>query len=333
MINTLLVAASLALPGQVFKADLSDSLLLKNRLSEVIVETQVPAIGAVVVRNGKLEAAAFAGVRRKGKTAKVTANDLWQLGSVTKVFTKELVRKAVTENKTAWNKTLAQALPTFANKMHADVKGLTLQQVADHQSGLANSHEGTPWLFPKLPTLSLTRQNHVRMALGLKPPKAPGESNYSNFGYVVLGVLAEQLYGKPYENALRDKLLTPWGVSWVFFGEPSLILPNQPWPHTSAGPLVMPVASCKNSLPFNTYAPAGHLSVSVAQADELMLGYMNGGGPTKGHNGSNGRNYARIQMDTQKKYAYLIVTNCGGDAAVKAATAVEEWIKKRIPKP
>lgn len=329
MLTHLCAAIGFAAPVQLQIVQGGLSTELASKLAQVRQQTGVPAMACVVVQGGQVKASAFSGVRKKGQTAKVTQNDLWQLGSVTKVFTKELIRYAVNRRQARWEQTLAQALPTYAPTMHAQVKPLTLKQVADHTAGLANSYEGNAALFPAKPTLSQTRQEHVKLSLAF----APTGSTYSNFGYVVLGVLAEKLFNMSYENALKSKLLMPWGVTNVFFGEPALVSPTQPWPHTSQAGVVSPVASCKNSLPYNTYAPAGHLSVSLAEAPKLLNGYMSAGGPGITFNGSNGRNYARIRLSTSKNYAYLIMTNCGGDSAIAAVDAVQAWIGGNIPSP
>jgi len=306
---------------------------LKAQLAKVIQETGVPAMAAAVVVDGQVKAIAFHGKRRAGKAASVAGNDLWQLGSITKVFTKEVIRKAVNEKRIAWETTLARAFPNYVGTMHDKVKSLTIKQVADHTSGFANTHEGKPELFPPNMTLMQTRQKHVELAMGIEPPAAPGPYAYSNFGYCLLGALSEKIYGLPYESVLKLKILMPAGITNVFFGEPGLISPNQPWPHTFKDGKATPVSSCKNSLDYNVYAPAGHLSVSAVDAPKLLLGYMNGGGPSRGHDGSNGRNYARISMDTPKKYGYLIMTNCGGGGGKAALTAVQDWIAINIPKP
>lgn len=338
MLTSLVAVATMSSPTQIEGpqlklVDAGMGAKLKAQLAKVIQETGVPAMAAAVVVDGKVKAIAFHGKRKAGQAPNVTGLDLWQLGSITKVFTKELIRKAVNEKRIAWETTLARALPTYAGTMHDKVKGLTVKQVADHTSGFANTHEGKPELFPPNLTLMQTRQKHVQLAMGLEPPAAPGKYAYSNFGYCLLGALSEKIYGLPYESVLKLKILMPAGITKVFFGEPALVDAKQPWPHTVKDGKVAPVSNCKNALDYNVYAPAGHLSVSVLDAPKLMLGYMNGGGPSRGHDGSNGRNLARISMDTPAKYGYLIMTNCGGEPGKAAVTAVQDWIKAHLPKP
>ena len=80
-------------------------------------------------------------------------------------------------------------------------------------------------------------------------------------------------------------------------------------------------------LPYNTYAPAGHISLSISDCNKLLRGYMKRGGYyVGGFDGTNGRNYARTHINTGKGWAYMICTNVGGNAGKYAVTAVQNWI-------
>jgi CubicO group peptidase (beta-lactamase class C family) len=211
--------------------------------------------------------------------------------------------------------------------MHTDLRNRTIKEVADHKAGLANSYEGDPSMFPDLGNLFKTRAKHIKLAIAKKPPFPAGQFKYSNYGYVLLSAVAvtNGSYAS-WEQAIVNKHFAPNGIKKWYWGEAGA-LSNQVWPHTAPGGVVTPVNSIKNSLPYNTYAPAGHISLSISDCNKLLRGYMKGGGyNVGGFDGSNGRNYARTHINTDKGWAYMICTNVGGDPGKDAVTAVQNWI-------
>jgi CubicO group peptidase (beta-lactamase class C family) len=308
----------------------SNSRRLKTALAEIKQSTGVPALAATVVKYNAVYATASSGVRRLGQSPKVTdKDDMWQLGSITKVFTKDLVRRMLLIKKNmSWNTRMENALPSsYVQVMHANLRKRTIKEVADHTAGLANSYEGYPSMFPNLGNLYKTREKHIKLAIAKKPPFPAGEFHYSNFGYVLLSAVA--VTNSPYptfENAIINKHFKPSGITKWYFGEAGA-LGGQVWPHTSSGGTITPVSSILNTLPYNTYAPAGHISLSISDCNKLLRGYMKRGGyNVGGFDGSNGRNYARTHINTGKGWAYMICTNVGGDAGKYAVTAVQNWI-------
>ncbi len=307
-----------------------NSSRLRAKLAEIIQSTKVPALAATVVKNNAHYATASSGVRRKGQPAKVTdQGDMWQLGSITKVFTKDLVRRMLlSKNNMSWNTRMENALPpSYVQVMHANLRKRTIKEVADHKAGLANSYEGNPSMFPNLGSLRKTRAKHVQLAIAKKPPFPAGQFKYSNFGYVLLSAVAVTNGPDPtFEHLTINKHFAVNGITKWHWGEAGS-LGGQVWPHTSSGSIVTPVSSIKNTLPYNTYAPAGHISLTIKDSNKLLRGYMKRGGyNVGGFDGTNGRNYARTHINTSTGWAYMICTNAGGEAGKNAVAAVQNWI-------
>src|ERR1700752_5301258 len=64
---------------------------LAARIEAIRAESNVPALGGAIVTLDGLEGPWVAGTRRAGGTEKVTADDLWHLGSCTKAMTATLI--------------------------------------------------------------------------------------------------------------------------------------------------------------------------------------------------------------------------------------------------
>jgi CubicO group peptidase (beta-lactamase class C family) len=136
---------------------------------------------------------------------------LFEIGSISKVFTGLLLADAVVEGKLKLDDTLATRLPVkFAD---AAVGALTLEQLATHSSclprlpgNMMNADGADPYaayderaMFEFLATAKLD---------GTPPCKA----EYSNFGFGVLGVVLEKAYGKSWESLVTEKITGPLGM-------------------------------------------------------------------------------------------------------------------------
>lgn len=101
----------------------------------------LPALAAAVVKNGKIVASGAVGLRRAGGNERVTIDDRFHIGSDTKAMTALLAAMLVEGGKLRWNTTVAEAFPELAGSMNADVKGVTLEQLLSHTSGIPSDND------------------------------------------------------------------------------------------------------------------------------------------------------------------------------------------------
>jgi CubicO group peptidase (beta-lactamase class C family) len=137
---------------------------------------------------------------------------MFEIGSISKVFTGLLLAHAVHEGKLKLTDTLAQRLPV---QFKDDAIGaITLEQLATHTSCL-----------PRLPE-NLTEATHadpyamydnVRLFGYLRDAKldktVPCAADYSNLGFGALGVVLERAYDKSWEALVREKIAEPLGMA------------------------------------------------------------------------------------------------------------------------
>jgi CubicO group peptidase (beta-lactamase class C family) len=128
----------------------------------------------------------------------VTADTLFEIGSIGKSFTAVAILQLVDEGRIDLNAPVERYLPWFA--VPAPV---TIAHLLSHTAGIAAGVDATPeaafqvWSLRDLPLRS-----------------APGERfHYSNVGYKALGLVLEALEGRPYREVLRDRVLEPLGMS------------------------------------------------------------------------------------------------------------------------
>jgi CubicO group peptidase (beta-lactamase class C family) len=105
-------------------------------LSVALKGTKAPAVGVLVMRDGKVAEIAVIGRRRNDRPDSVQPGDLWRIGSDGKPITATLIARLVDRGVLNWKTPLKQMLPQFAATMRPDYRGVTLLQLLSHQSGL-----------------------------------------------------------------------------------------------------------------------------------------------------------------------------------------------------
>lgn len=143
------------------------------------------------------------------------SNTLFEMGSVSKIFTSEIVQLLVEKRQLNWDDDIVEHLPHGVALPLKD--GTKLLHLASHTSGFPRLPEA--W-FPKLesdqcdPYSSLSMQDlysYLNNCTNKKRP-AMGNYNYSNFGAGLLGHIAEWKTGKDYETLLQENICRPLGM-------------------------------------------------------------------------------------------------------------------------
>lgn len=137
---------------------------------------------------------------------------IFEIGSITKVFTALLLAETVQEGKARLDDPIAKHLPAEL-KLSPEVAAITLEQLSTHTSGLPRMPDnwepknmadpyadyGTKELHALLPTLKLE-----------KPAPQPAE--YSNLGQGLLGHILSRIHGRSYEQLVAERIAAPLGL-------------------------------------------------------------------------------------------------------------------------
>jgi CubicO group peptidase (beta-lactamase class C family) len=197
------------------------------------------------------------------------------------------------------------------------------------------------------------RRNVLERRLKEAPRTKPGTAfEYSNVGYVVAGLMAEQVTGQPWDRLMRERLFDPMGMTTAGFGPPGTRGGlSEPWGHIEHdgklepsqldNPAVLgPAATVHVALPDWAKFALLHLRGELNEAPLLEpatfqtlhtppdgsiyaggwgVGYQRGArGRLLTHDGSNTLWYVSVQIITARNLVLLAATNKGGDAAAKA---------------
>jgi CubicO group peptidase (beta-lactamase class C family) len=192
-------------------------------LKPVLERHDVPAMAGAVVKGNKVVAIGAAGVRQVRGKERVTPQDKFHVGSCTKAMTATVCGMLVEEGKLKWSSTVAEVLPDLKAKMHADCRGITLEQLLQHRSGLrVNADDALKGkLYAHKGSATQARRMVAQAVLSQPPDSPPGTTYvYSNVGYALAGHMAEKVAGKPWEDLMRERLFKPLGMASAGFGPP-----------------------------------------------------------------------------------------------------------------
>jgi D-alanyl-D-alanine-carboxypeptidase/D-alanyl-D-alanine-endopeptidase len=179
-----------------------------------------PAIAAAVISANDPEPRVIAIGRGDGH--RLTPDTAFEIGSITKTFTATLLADMVGRGEVRLSQPVAELLPAGTVVPSLGGRQITLEDLATHRSGLPR--EATN-LFPagEMPVQiedvakSYADYSPERLLAFLhdyKLTRAPGSAfEYSNVGEGLLGYALALRAGKPYEQLLRERVLSPLGLA------------------------------------------------------------------------------------------------------------------------
>lgn len=228
--------------------------------------SQTPGCAVAIVLGEDIIFARGFGIANVDTGEPVQADMLFRLGSTTKMFTAAMLVSLAEQGKVK----LDAPVGTYVKGLSPKLAGLTLHQLLSHQAGLADE----------------TRMEgpHEESALGTSVRAftdslvftEPGRIwSYSNPGYRIAGLAAEEAGGQPYADLVAERVLKPCGMKRSTFRPTEAMT----WPlAVGHGPEGRGNPSVVRPLADNAEGwPAGQLFSSAPEFARFCLAFMNGG--------------------------------------------------------
>lgn len=176
-----------------------------DKFVEAEMERQhVPGVSLAVVKDGRpllIKGYGFANLEHK---IPVKPETIFQSGSVGKQFTAAAVMLLVEHSKI----NLDEKIGKYLGDVPESWSGITVRHLLTHTSGLTDYPEDFDF------RRDYTEAELLKIAMKTPLAFAPGERwEYSNLGYMTLGVLIGKVTGKFYGEFLRDRIFTPAGMT------------------------------------------------------------------------------------------------------------------------
>ncbi len=189
---------------------------LENYLEQVVAAEHPPGLSVAVVKDGSMVYANGFGVADGPRKVPATKDTVYHWWSMTKIPTAVAVLQLHEGGLMDIDDPISNYLPffkvTYKGVEQADV---SIRQVLNHTAGLSNAApELFTWLhFEGDPPLNQTELVVEKFSDYEELLFLPGEKvGYSNFGYMLLGALIEDISSQSYEEYVVDNILQPLGM-------------------------------------------------------------------------------------------------------------------------
>lgn len=188
---------------------------IADRIDEIaesaISEGPVAGLSIAVLRGQDVVVSKGYGHADVGAKRPATADTIYDIASVTKLFTAVAIMKLVQAGKLELDDDLAALLPEFPNVDQA--RRITVRHLLSHTSGLADyvvAHTEY-WLAGGKPVTAAWVLDYLS---GRPLMFDPGSQwSYSSSGFYLLGMIVERVSGQPYNQYVRDEIAAPLGLA------------------------------------------------------------------------------------------------------------------------
>jgi CubicO group peptidase (beta-lactamase class C family) len=152
------------------------------------------------------------GETARGSGVAPNGDTVYEIGSISKVFTGILLADAVLRGRMKLGDTLQQRLPPYAKAPVAGGVPISLEHLATHTSGLPRLPDNLSPADPANPYAEYDSTRMYAFLAGHKLRRPPGQFEYSNFGMGVLGHVVALDAGMTYEQLMIERIAAPLGM-------------------------------------------------------------------------------------------------------------------------
>ncbi len=185
----------------------TETSTLLERLEELRNRHGVPAASVAVLRGEEVDAAA-SGILNLDTGVEATADSLFQIGSITKVWTATLAMQLVDEGRIELDAPVRRYLPGFRVADALVSEAVTIRHLLTHTSGIDGDH------FADTGRGDDVLERYVETCAELPQVHPLGATmSYCNTGFTVLGRVLEAVTDTVWDDLLRTRLVEPLGLT------------------------------------------------------------------------------------------------------------------------
>jgi D-alanyl-D-alanine carboxypeptidase len=191
----------------------------QQALDQAVANPKVPGAIVGVWVPGRGTWIHAAGLADRATKRPVQVGDYTRIGSITKTFVGTLILQLVGEGKLGLDDPIQRWAPEVPNAQH-----ITVRELLNMSSGLYNYSEDKQWERQAFTPTGQVRARQwapeqlVQVAIAHKPYFAPGQGyHYSNTNTILLGMIIEQITGRPVQDVLRTRILQRLGLTHTVF--------------------------------------------------------------------------------------------------------------------
>lgn len=244
---------------------------LERTLPDLIIEYEVPAASVAVMAKGEVSAVAE-GVLSKATGVEATTDSVFQIGSITKLWTTTLAMQLVDEGKLGIDDPVRAHLPDFRLADEEAAAAVTVRQLMTHTSGFGGD------VFTDTGVGDDCLEKYVASLADQAQLFPPGEHySYNNAGFCVLGRIIEILRGKSFDRCLKDHLIEPLKLAHAATGPYEAVLHRAAVGHTRTDDKQEPKPAAVWALARSTAAAGAMFSMSAQDLLVFAKLHLDGG--------------------------------------------------------
>jgi CubicO group peptidase (beta-lactamase class C family) len=326
--------------SRVFPADSAVLALIKQRVEE---KRSAGIVVGLMAADGKTRVIAF-GDPGPGKPP-LDANTVFEIGSISKVFTSAVLAQMVLDGKVKLDDPVQKFLPASVTIPARNGKEITLGTLSTQNSGLPRMPNNFRPKDSSNPYADYTVQQMYDFLSGYQLPRDPGQQfEYSNLGVGLLGHALSLAAGKSYEQLEQERVwtplgmthtaitLTPWMKEHLALGHDAAGAVTANWDIPTlagAGAIRSTAADMLKFLDANLHPERGPLgkALELAHRERASAGGANaaiglnwiilhaGTDTIVWHNGGTGGYRTFIGFEPSRRMGVVVLTNSGGAGA------------------
>jgi CubicO group peptidase (beta-lactamase class C family) len=325
--------------ARVFPSDADVLAIIKQRVEE---KRSAGIVVGMLEPDGRTRVVAY-GDPGPGQPP-LDANTVFEIGSISKVFTSTLLAQMVQEGKVRLDDPVQKYLPASVHLPTRSGKAITLGSLAEQNSGLPRMPDNFHPADASNPYADYTVQQMYDFLSSYQLTRDPGEKfEYSNLGVGLLGHVLSLIAGKSYEDLARERIwaplgmthtsitFTPWMKSHLALGhnEQGRVVANWDIPALAGAGAIR--STSEDMLKFadaNLHPERGPLQRAMAFAQQeraaaggnnrIGLNWMSAhlpGDTVVWHNGGTGGYRTFLALEPSGKRAVVVMTNTTGAGA------------------
>src|SRR5215204_565828 len=229
--------------GQDYSAKLKEIDAYAQKVRE---DWKIPGMAIAIVKDDKVVFAKGYGVQRLGGNEPVDENTLFAIASNSKAFTTASLAILIDEGKIGgWDDKVSKYLPEFQMYNPYVTQEMMIRDLVSHRSGLDTFSGDLLWYDTTYPTDEILRR--VRF---LKPVRGfRAGYGYQNLMLMAAGRIVEKVSGKPWSAFIKERILTPLGMTRTTTNVRDL-KENYAAPHNESGGKLraLPLGNIDNSI-------------------------------------------------------------------------------------
>ena len=136
----------------------------------------------------------------------------YRIGSLSKTFTSVIINQLVEEGKLDLHAPIRTYIPFYVNG------SVTIDQLLTHRSGIPNLTENLDYLAQELSKTYTLKEVVTRFCSDTLEFPSGTQFSYSNSGFIVLALIAEEVTGKPFGTLLQERIFGPLHMDHSYLG-------------------------------------------------------------------------------------------------------------------